>query len=182
MSRFWLVVAALLGGAVLEIAVLWWLADTIGAGWTLLVLVISAVVGVLLFRREGVRTFASLLQAPPEPDQIGQRVTDTFLVMLGGLLLLLPGLISDVLGLMCLVPFTRAIARRGVQALVGQLTRPYRDRADLIDLHLRPDTVVPGQTVSGESTGNGRGATAADDRTHRPRPDDPTVIRGEIEP
>ena len=48
MSRFWLVVAALLGGAVLEIAVLWWLADTIGAGWTLLVLVISAVVGVLL--------------------------------------------------------------------------------------------------------------------------------------
>lgn len=176
MRRGGLILAGLLALAVLEVWLLVWLAHGIGLGWTLMILIVSAVVGVLLFRREGVRTFVSLAQAPPEPEQIGQRVTDTFLVMVGGLLFFLPGLITDFLGLFCLLPPARRLARRGVQALLGAWAKPYRDRADLMDLRLRPDTVVEGQAVDDSPPAAGR-----EGRT-RPGPDDPTVIRGEIEP
>jgi UPF0716 protein FxsA len=88
----------------------------------------------------------------------------------GGLLLMLPGFVTDVLGILCLVPATRPLARRGVQAVLNAATRRYRDQADLLETKLRPDTVVRGETID-----------PGPDATRRPRPDDPTVIRGEIE-
>ena len=65
-------------------------------------------------------------------------------------------------GIICLVPVTRPLARRGVQAVLNAATRRYRDQADLLDAKLRPDTVVRPDAVV------------------RDTPDDPTVIRGEI--
>jgi len=48
------------------------------------------------------------------------------------------------------------------------VTKGYRARIDVLDVRLRPDTVVPGQVV--------------EDEPQPRRPDDPTVIRGEVEP
>ena len=78
----------------------------------------------------------------------------------------------DVLGLICVLPFTRPLARRGVRAGFAGITRPYRDQADLLRAQMQPDTVVEGETV----------AEPMRPQPNRPRPDDPTVIKGEIEP
>lgn len=148
--------------AVAEIALLVWVADAIGVGWTLLVLLALAALGGLLLRREGARAWASLREAQAKPDQVGRTISDAALVLVGGLLLMLPGFLTDVLGIICLVPVTRPLARRGVQAVLNAATRRYRDQADLLDAKLRPDTVVRPDAVV------------------RDTPDDPTVIRGEI--
>ena len=156
--------------AVAEIALLVWVAGEIGVGWTLLVLLALAAVGGFLLRREGARAWASLRDAQGDADAMGRKVSDAALVLVGGLLLMLPGFVTDVLGILCLVPATRPLARRGVQAVLNAATRRYRDQADLLETKLRPDTVVRGETID-----------PGPDATRRPRPDDPTVIRGEIE-
>lgn len=148
--------------AVAEIALLVWVAGEVGIGWTLLALLLLAAVGGFLLRREGARAWASLREAQTQPDEVGRKVSDAALVLVGGLLLMLPGFLTDVLGIICLVPATRPLARRGVQAVLNSATRRYRDQADLLDAKLRPDTVV------------------RPDAAVRRDPDDPTVIRGEI--
>lgn len=148
--------------AVAEIALLVWVAGEVGIGWTLLALLLLAAVGGFLLRREGARAWASLREAQTQPDEVGRKVSDAALVLVGGLLLMLPGFLTDVLGIICLVPATRPLARRGVQAVLNSATRRYRDQADLLDAKLRPDTVV------------------RPDAAVRVDPDDPTVIRGEI--
>ncbi|TBT85397.1 FxsA family protein [Propioniciclava sinopodophylli] len=153
--------------AVAEIALLVWVAGEIGVGWTLLVLLALAAVGGFLLRREGGKAWASLREARDDPDAVGRKVSDAALVLVGGLLLMLPGFVTDVLGILCLVPATRPLARRGIQAVLNAATRRYRDQADLLETKLRPDTVVRGEAV--------------EDAQRRPRPDDPTVIRGEVE-
>lgn len=156
--------------AIAEIALLVWVAGEIGIGWTLLVLLALAAVGGFLLRREGSRAWASLREARTDPAAVGRTISDAALVLVGGLLLMLPGFVTDVLGIICLVPVTRPLARRGVQAVLSAATQRHRDRADLVDTMLRPDTVVPGETVDpGKAPGSG------------PRPGDPTVIRGAIE-
>ncbi|MDO5533426.1 MAG: FxsA family protein [Propionibacteriaceae bacterium] len=154
--------------AVGEIALLVWVAGEIGIGWTLLALLLLAAGGGLLLRREGSRAWASLRQPVTDQEAAGRTISDAALVLVGGLLLMLPGFLTDVLALVCLVPVTRPLARRGLQAVLGAATRKYRDQADLLEVRLRPDTIVDGEVAppAGEPK--------------RGRPDDPTVIRGEI--
>ena len=98
--------------AVAEIALLVWVAGEIGVLWTLLVLLALAALGGFLLRREGARAWASLREAQNDPDTVGRKVSDAALVLVGGLLLMLPGFLTDVLGILCLVPATRPLARR----------------------------------------------------------------------
>lgn len=176
MRRSVLVVGVLGVFALAEIALLVWVSGRIGVGWTLLALLATAALGGVLWRREGARALESLRSSEADAQAVGRRVTDTVLIFVGGLLLLLPGFLTDLIGLVCLLPFTRPLARRGVQTALAAFTRPYRDQADLWDARLRRDTVVEGQ-VADEPTRPGS----------TPRPDesgggDPRVIRGEIVP
>ena len=78
-----------------------------------------AVVGTWLARRETSRTYQALQQALNSGRMPGDEVTDAILIMVGGVLLLLPGFVSDVLALLLVLPFTRPVARRLFQALVA---------------------------------------------------------------
>jgi len=93
----------------------------IGFGWTLLLLLVTTLLGAWLVRREGARAWRSFSAAVAEGRPPGQAALDGMLILIGGLLVLLPGFVSDVLGLLCLLPPTRRLLGR---ALVGwALTR-----------------------------------------------------------
>lgn len=159
----------LLAFVIAEIALVVWVSGQIGIGWTLLALLVTGALGVVLWRLEGARALESLRTASDEAKAT-RTVGDAVLIFVGGILLLAPGFLSDILGLLCILPFTRPLVRSGVRAAVEPWMQRQRDRADLMQAHLRPDTVVRGETVDEPRTPG------------RPRPDDPTVIRGEIEP
>ncbi|MFZ2751128.1 MAG: FxsA family protein, partial [Propioniciclava sp.] len=168
-SRVVLAVVGVL--AVAEIALLAWLGQLIGVWWTLLILVVGGVVGGMIARHEGSKAWASLREAQAHPEEASSRLTDAALVLTGGGLIALPGLITDVIGLVFIVPVTRPLARAGARALLQALTRPYRDQIDLMQAKTDPGSVVEGETV-----------TPTHDGGPSPRRDDPGVIRGEIEP
>jgi UPF0716 protein FxsA len=95
-----------------ELAVIIQVGQTIGVWWTIAILVADSVLGSLLMRSQGRavwRRFNGALQAGRAP---AREVADGVLVIFGGALLLTPGFITDILGLLLLLPPTRAVIRR----------------------------------------------------------------------
>jgi UPF0716 protein FxsA len=89
-------------------------AQAIGVLLTVLLLVISWPLGVWLVRAEGRAAWRRLSAAVSAGRPPAREVLDGALVMAGGALLIVPGFITDVLGLLLLLPPTRSLARRGI--------------------------------------------------------------------
>ena len=92
---------------ILEMYVLIRVGSNIGAFNTILLVLLTALIGFALLRVQGFRTLINarnklgMTQLPAE-----EMITGIFLAI-GGALLLTPGFITDFFGLLCLVPVTR---------------------------------------------------------------------------
>lgn len=166
----WLVVALVIGLPILEVVVLIATGRLIGAWPTVGLMLATSLLGAWLAQREGRRAWTALRQAFAENRMPTGELADAVLVMIGGLFLMLPGFISDVIGLICLLPFTRALPR---WLLTWMVTRAATNRGINLD-NLRnqatilqdPSTVIHGETVPDEK---------------RQPPEGDVVIRGEVE-
>lgn len=81
-------------------------AGHIGLLNTVLLVVLTGVIGASLVKREGI-TVLTRIQRAVYMDEMGQAVVEGALLTGGGLLLLSPGVITDVLGFAFVVPHTR---------------------------------------------------------------------------
>ena len=68
--------------------------------------------GAWLVRREGSRTWRALRAALESGRMPGQELADGALVLVGGTLMLTPGFVTDVAGLLLVAPFSRPFGRR----------------------------------------------------------------------
>jgi len=100
--------------AALELFVAIKVADAIGVLATVVLLLLSWPLGSLALRSQGRAAWRRLGEAVSAGRSPGREVLDGVLVLLGGVLLIVPGFISDVLGVLALVPPTRALMRRGL--------------------------------------------------------------------
>jgi UPF0716 protein FxsA len=107
-----LLVAALVVVPIVELYVLLQVGQLLGVVPTLVLLVVMSLLGAYLLRREGARTWAALRRALAAGRLPATEVADGGLVILGGALLLTPGFATDVFGLLCVLPPTRAVLRR----------------------------------------------------------------------
>jgi UPF0716 protein FxsA len=109
-----------------ELALLIQVGQLIGVWWTVLILIADAVLGSMLLRSQGRAAWRRFNQALAEARIPHREVVDGVLVIFGGVLLLTPGFITDILGLLFLFPPTRAVlrgllVRRGALKLVGAM-------------------------------------------------------------
>jgi UPF0716 protein FxsA len=105
---------------IIEIYLLIQLGQVVGPWWTVLILIADGVLGSYLVKHEGGRAWRALRQALDEGRMPATELADGALILVGGTLLVTPGFVSDVLGLFCILPFTRPLARR---MLAGYVTR-----------------------------------------------------------
>lgn len=103
--------------AVLEMAVIVGLTATIGFGWTVLVLAGTFVLGLALAGSQVSRHIRRLRTGLADPRGA---VSDSVLVALGTVLVVIPGLASTALGALLLLPPTRAVARPVLTALAAR--------------------------------------------------------------
>lgn len=103
-----------------EVAAVWAVGSAVGFGWTILLLLAGAFVGSWLARREGGKAMTAFLGAARAGKSGHREVTDGMLIALGGLLILVPGFVTDVVGLLLLLPPTRALFRRRWQRKLEQ--------------------------------------------------------------
>ncbi|GHC43282.1 FxsA family membrane protein [Streptomyces cinnamoneus] len=137
---------------VLEVWLLLLVAGAAGGLTVLALLVAGVVAGSYVIKRAGRRAWQRLtqsLQTPgaapaPAPGESGGNA----LTMLGGLLLMVPGLLSDAAGLLCLFPPTRALLRKSVgRRLTGYAPGPLGDAFQQARMHQADGKVVQGEVI-----------------------------------
>jgi UPF0716 protein FxsA len=109
---------------IIEIAVIIAVGRAIGGWPTLALLVVESAFGAWLVRREGSRAWTALSGALIAGRMPAGELADAALVLVGGTLLLTPGFVTDVLGLIFVIPLTRPLAGRVISAIVAQQLLP----------------------------------------------------------
>jgi UPF0716 protein FxsA len=94
--------------------------EAIGLLPTLAILIADALLGSLLLRQQGRSAWRRFNAAIAEGRFPGREAADGVMVAVGGTLLLTPGFITDVFGLLLLIPPTRALIRRGLFRFLGR--------------------------------------------------------------
>ena len=111
--------------SLIEIAVFALVGDLIGVGATLLLVIASAIIGVLLIRYQGVAMVRRAVDSLNRREVPLKAAFDGIAVALGGVLFVMPGFVTDVLGLVLVLPPVRAALWR---LLTTQLARFVRVR------------------------------------------------------
>jgi UPF0716 protein FxsA len=159
-----------------ELAILIQVGQAIGIGWTVVLLIADAVLGSMLARSQGRATwrrFNAALQAGRPP---AREVLDGALVLFGGALLLTPGFLTDVLGLVLLLPPTRAVVRqllvrRYMDRMIASMGRPGMRRGPAGRRSGPQPYDVEGTAVEPDAPGGGSPGSA--ERLDRGRPRTP---------
>ncbi|MBB2913706.1 UPF0716 protein FxsA [Streptosporangium becharense] len=97
---------------ILEIWVLIQVGEVIGGWPTVALLLADSLLGAWIVRREGRRAWRNLQAALSGGRMPERELADAALIVAGGTLLLTPGFLTDLLGFLCILPFTRPVARR----------------------------------------------------------------------
>ncbi len=103
------VLLAFLALPILEIYLLIQVGGMIGFLPTLLLLFGAAGLGAYLLQTQGWNTWMRLQQSLARGELPGEELVNGAVIVAGGALLLLPGFLSDLAGLLCLIPFTRRL-------------------------------------------------------------------------
>lgn len=105
---------------VLEIAAIIGVGKVIGGWQTLVLLLVESALGAWLVRREGGRAWSALVTALNTGRMPSRQLADAALVLIGGTLLLAPGFLTDIVGFFLILPATRPVARRALEAVVAR--------------------------------------------------------------
>jgi UPF0716 protein FxsA len=107
----------------LELYLLLWLGSWIGFWPTVGITLVTGLLGGTLAKREGLKVWRDWRRALGELRPPEQGVVDGLLVLIGGVLLVTPGVLTDALGLALLMPWTRrriaARVRRGIDRRIA---------------------------------------------------------------
>ena len=155
LKRGWpllLLIVIFIGLPILEVWIMSQVARVIGVWPMLATLVIHAVGGGLLMRYEGLRAWHALTNAYSTGKVPTGHLADAALILLGGILLMMPGYVTDVVGFLFLFRWTRPFARKMIAFFVARRSK-------------QPPTDRRGGGSAGQSK----------------RPNDPTIIPGEVE-
>jgi UPF0716 protein FxsA len=115
-----------------ELYVILKVGDAIGAVWTILLLAADSVLGSLLLRAQGRSVWGRFNDALAAGRMPHREVMDGVLVIFGGAFLITPGFLTDIVGLILLIPPTRALVRRMLARRLGRRVEVRtRERGDV---------------------------------------------------
>jgi UPF0716 protein FxsA len=106
-----------------ELYVIIQVGEAIGLWPTLALLLADALLGSFLLKHQGRGAWRRFNEALAQRRFPGKEVVDGLLIVVGGTLLLAPGFITDIFGLILLIPPTRAIVRSVLKRFtIGRFT------------------------------------------------------------
>ena len=123
---------------IIEIYLLIQVGQVIGAGWTIFLVVFTAVIGVWLLRIQGLSTLTRAQQKMQPGDLPAREILEGMGLVVAGALLLTPGFFTDTVGFFLLFPPTRIwlvsrIASRMVVSSAVTVDAHKRQHGDVID-------------------------------------------------
>jgi UPF0716 protein FxsA len=103
-----------------ELWVIVQVADGIGVIWTLVLLFAISIAGAWLLKQQGLTTWMRLRETTARGEIPTKEVTDGALILLGGALLLTPGFLTDIVGIVLLLPPSRAAVKGMFRKFIGR--------------------------------------------------------------
>ena len=95
-----------------ELAILIYLGTIIGALYTILIVIVTGLIGALLARNQGLTTLSRIRNDIERGILPAEELFKGVLILVGGLLLLTPGLVTDLAGFAMLIPQTRKVVAK----------------------------------------------------------------------
>lgn len=163
---------------VVELYLLITIGQSLGAAATVALVLVTGLVGASLAKREGSRVLRNWQQSLERGEMPKEGVTSSLLVLVGGVLLVTPGVVTDLTGLLLLVPWSR----RAVAGVVRKrLEHRFETRTFTMgpggfidmgaaDMRGRPGSFIDVDAVETET----ESVESSDDA--EPRPTDSTAI------
>jgi len=94
---------------IIEISLFIEIGSIIGSFYTIMLIFITAIVGVFFVRQQGISTFQKLTFQLQNLETPVQTMFEGLVILISGILLITPGFFTDALGFLGLIPFTRII-------------------------------------------------------------------------
>ncbi|KAB3536319.1 FxsA family protein [Alkaliphilus pronyensis] len=106
---------------IVELALLLRLNSYIGLGYTLLIVIFTGVAGAYLAKKEGRGILGNIRYEMSQGRMPGDELVNGLCVLIGGALLLTPGLLTDITGFILVIPFTRAALKSFVKSRLKRM-------------------------------------------------------------
>ena len=170
---------------IVEIAVLIHVGGAIGLLPTLLIVILTAVIGTNMLRQQGRATLERARSRLGSGEMPAAEIVEGLLLLVGGVLLLTPGFVTDAFGFACLIPASRRwlaarLSARSIGVVVGGVGMPGAGRRPAGPTVGRSSGEVPG---SAGQPGFGRsGAHPGAERAGAGRGSRPGAPSGTAEP
>ena len=118
----WLLTAFILM-PILELAVLLEVHQAVGFGPTIAIVIITGVVGAFLAKAQGLIVVSQIRRDLAEGRMPAPRLMEGVMILIAGVLLITPGLITDTIGFLLLVPAVRSAIRTWLRTKLEEKIR-----------------------------------------------------------
>lgn len=105
-----------------EIAAFVVVGSEVGVGTTLMLVLASMLAGIILLRVQGIGTLRRLQQATAGGGDPGRELVHGVMIVIAGILLIVPGFVSDLIGLLLFIPPVRDLAWKLIRSRMTIVT------------------------------------------------------------
>ncbi|MGM8213577.1 FxsA family protein [Virgibacillus sp. W0430] len=102
----WLVPALIVVPA-LEIGVFIWAGGWIGPWWVVALIILTGIIGIAFARQQGIKVWKRAMESMSRHQAPGNEIIDGICILIGAIFLFTPGFITDVVGFLLVLPWTR---------------------------------------------------------------------------
>ncbi|GGM26674.1 UPF0716 protein YtzA [Paraliobacillus quinghaiensis] len=113
----WLLLLILIVPA-LEIGIFIWAGGIVGPWWVIFFIILTGVIGAALAKKEGLETLNRARTEMSYGQLPAEQIFNGICILIGAVVLLTPGFITDAFGFLLLIPGTRTPIKRGLQNML----------------------------------------------------------------
>ncbi len=106
---------------IIELAILIEIGKHIGVFYTLAIVIITGVLGAILAKEQGLRTLKKIETDINSGIMPSEQIFDGVMILCGGILLLTPGLLTDIIGFLTLIPITRNLIKKWLKKKIREI-------------------------------------------------------------
>ena len=111
-----------------ELALLIEIGSRIGTINTLLLIVVTGVLGASLASRQGLAVLRQIQDETVRGQMPGSAIVDGVIILVAGIVLMTPGILTDILGFLCLIPATRSLIKGRLWQMIERAVHNNRAR------------------------------------------------------
>lgn len=116
-------IALFIGLPIIELVLLVKIHEAVGFGPTLLLILLTGVVGATMVRRQGIALLFKIRQEMQRGNMPAPQMIDGIMLVVAGAFLITPGLITDTAGFALLIPFVRKALRGWIRKKLEEKVR-----------------------------------------------------------